>query len=66
MERALRSVVSQAIQEMEQIIEDQMLDQMATIPEARERVAKATEMMKRVLEPPPEEMMPEVSEAGEG
>lgn len=67
MERALRSVVSQAIQEMEKIIEDQLLDQVATIPEARERVAKATELMKRSLEPLPEDAaqaIAEVPEAG--
>ncbi|MFH2109986.1 MAG: hypothetical protein ABIJ47_01875, partial [Candidatus Bathyarchaeota archaeon] len=67
MERALRSVVSQVVQEMEAIIEDQLLDQVATIPEARDRVNRAAEKMKKVLEAPPEETIPmEVSESAEG
>ena len=48
-ERALRSVVAHAVTEMEQIIEDSLLDDVATIPEAKKRVEKATEAMKEAI-----------------
>ena len=49
MERALRSVVAHAIAEMEEVIEDNLLDDIATLPEARAKVEEATEAMKQVL-----------------
>ena len=52
MERALRSIISQAIQEMENIIEDQLLEQVDTISEARERVQNAVDQMKQTLDTP--------------
>ena len=60
MERALRSVVSQAVQEMESIIEDQLLDQATTIPEARDRVRKASQQMKKAMEDVPVEIAAEL------
>jgi hypothetical protein len=69
MERALRSVVSQAVQEMEKIIEDQLLDQVVTIPEARDKVAKAAEKMKAAIQEVPaqvEAQVAEVEAVGEG
>jgi hypothetical protein len=66
MERALRSVVSQAVQEMERIIEDQLLDQVVTIPEAREKVAKAAEKMKAAIQTVPEELEAQLAEAEAG
>jgi len=58
MERAIRSLVSQTIQEMEQIIEETLLDQVETIDEAKQRVQTAVEQMKQTMEtvsnPPPE------------
>jgi hypothetical protein len=66
MERALRSIVSQAVLEMEQIIEDQLLDQVASIPEARERVKKAAKRMKEAVEEVPGEYPPELEEVNQG
>jgi hypothetical protein len=59
MERALRSVVSQTVKEMEKIIEDQLLDQVITIEEARNRVNQATEKMKQAMDTTPTETTPE-------
>jgi len=50
MERALRGVISQAIEEMERIAEDQLLDETSTLGEARSRVREAAEAMKHSLE----------------
>lgn len=49
MERGLRSVVAHAVTEMEQIIEDSLLDDVATIPEAKKRVQQATDAMKDAI-----------------
>jgi len=59
MERALRSVVSQTVKEMEKIIEDQLLDKVITIEEARNRVNQATEKMKQAMDTTPTETPPE-------
>ena len=57
MERAIRSLVSQAIQEMEQIIEETLLDQVDTIDEAKQRVQTAVTQMKQALDTAPETQM---------
>ena len=49
MERALTSLLSELVLEMENIVGDMKLDRIKTVGQAQERVSEAAEQMKKVI-----------------